>query len=173
MSVIFLRMKITQCRNIEDRNWKWRLLHIKTAVKTLHNTVIFLQNTHKRHAIQHLNFIFQTKREFQETFHQLTTFPTHINTQTNFMALISKQNTDRYIYSGFGYLACQLNCAMLFQWGLANWKSPVRPVSGAPARVWRTLCYIDGLVQACSNSIAIALELLQSCTEPMICNIML
>ena len=28
--------------------------------------------------------------------------------------------------------------------------------------------YIDGLVQDCSNSIANALELLQSCTEPLI-----
>ena len=26
--------------------------------------------------------------------------------------------------------------------------------------------YVDGLVQACSNSIANALELLQSCTKP-------
>ena len=29
--------------------------------------------------------------------------------------------------------------------------------------------YIDGLVQDCSNSIANALELLQSCTKPSIC----
>ena len=29
--------------------------------------------------------------------------------------------------------------------------------------------YIDGLVQDCSNSIADALELLQSCTKPSIC----
>ena len=28
---------------------------------------------------------------------------------------------------------------------------------------------IDGLVQDCSNSIANALELLQSCTKPLIC----
>ena len=32
---------------------------------------------------------------------------------------------------------------------------------------WRF--YIDGLVQDCSNSIANALELLQSCTKPSIC----
>ena len=31
--------------------------------------------------------------------------------------------------------------------------------------------HIDGLVQDCSNSIANALELLQSCTEPLIYNI--
>ena len=31
--------------------------------------------------------------------------------------------------------------------------------------------YIDGLVQDCSNSSANALELLQSCTKPWICNL--
>ena len=31
-----------------------------------------------------------------------------------------------------------------------------------------TMDYIDGLVQDCSNSIANALELLQSCTKPSI-----
>ena len=30
--------------------------------------------------------------------------------------------------------------------------------------------YLDGLVQDCSNSIANALELLQSCTKPSICS---
>ena len=29
-------------------------------------------------------------------------------------------------------------------------------------------CYIDGVAQDCSNSIANALELLQSCAEPLI-----
>ena len=33
------------------------------------------------------------------------------------------------------------------------------------------LKYIDGLVQDCSNSSAIPMEFLQSCTEPAICNI--
>ena len=33
--------------------------------------------------------------------------------------------------------------------------------------------YIDGLVQDCSNSIALAMELLQSCTEPSIYGIKL
>ena len=32
--------------------------------------------------------------------------------------------------------------------------------------------YIDGLVQDCSNSIADALELLQSCTKPSILSVM-
>ena len=31
-----------------------------------------------------------------------------------------------------------------------------------------SLSYLDGLVQDCSNSIANALELLQSCTKPLI-----
>ena len=31
------------------------------------------------------------------------------------------------------------------------------------------MIYIDGLVQDCGNSIANALELLQSCTKPSIC----
>ena len=31
---------------------------------------------------------------------------------------------------------------------------------------WRRVIRIDGLVQDCSNSIANALELLQSCTKP-------
>ena len=34
-----------------------------------------------------------------------------------------------------------------------------------PSLVWP---YIDGLVQDCSNSIALAMELLQSCTKPSI-----
>ena len=33
---------------------------------------------------------------------------------------------------------------------------------------WRSGGYIDGLVQDCSNSSANALELLQSCTKPLI-----
>ena len=33
-----------------------------------------------------------------------------------------------------------------------------------------TIVYIDDLVQDCSNSIANALELLQSCTKPSICD---
>ena len=32
--------------------------------------------------------------------------------------------------------------------------------------------YIDGLVQDCSNSIANAMELLQSCTKPSICTVL-
>ena len=32
----------------------------------------------------------------------------------------------------------------------------------------RIKIYIDGLVQDCSNSIALAMELLQSCTKPSI-----
>ena len=31
--------------------------------------------------------------------------------------------------------------------------------------------YVDGLVQDCSNSIALAMELLQSCTKPSMCSI--
>ena len=31
--------------------------------------------------------------------------------------------------------------------------------------------YIEGLVQYCSNSIASTLELLQSCTKPLVCAI--
>ena len=37
-------------------------------------------------------------------------------------------------------------------------------LSGCPEEVW----HIDGLVQNCSNSIANALELVQSCTKPLI-----
>ena len=36
--------------------------------------------------------------------------------------------------------------------------------------VWH---YLDGLMQDCSNSIANALELLQSCTKPAICTYLL
>ena len=36
--------------------------------------------------------------------------------------------------------------------------------------LWYCLQYINGLVQGCSNSSALALELLQSCTKPLICN---
>ena len=53
--------------------------------------------------------------------------------------LISKQITQPYICSGLGNLALQLSRAMLFQWGLANWKSLVRPLSAATSSLWRTL----------------------------------
>ena len=36
--------------------------------------------------------------------------------------------------------------------------------------IMELLVYFDGLVQDCSNSIANALELLQSCTKPSICH---
>ena len=36
----------------------------------------------------------------------------------------------------------------------------------------QTDAYFDGLVQDCSNSIANALELLQSCTKPSICGLL-
>ena len=55
------------------------------------------------------------------------------------MQLISKQITHPYICSGLGYLAWQLSRAMLFQWGRANRKSPVRQLSAATSSVWRTL----------------------------------
>ena len=42
----------------------------------------------------------------------------------------------------------------------------------APQRNWNLQIhlYVDGLVQDCSNSIANALELLQSCTKPSMCH---
>ena len=36
-------------------------------------------------------------------------------------------------------------------------------------QITATVLYIDGLVQDCSNSSALAMELLQSCTKPSIC----
>ena len=62
------------------------------------------------------------------------------------MQLISKQITHPYICSGLGYLAWQLSRAMLFQWGLANRKCPVRQLSATTSSVWRTLCnYVSPL----------------------------
>ena len=55
------------------------------------------------------------------------------------MQLNSKQLTHPYICNGLGYLAWQLSRAMLFQWGLANRKSSVMPLSAATSSVWRTL----------------------------------
>ena len=55
------------------------------------------------------------------------------------MQLISKQITHPYICSRLGYLAWQLSRAMLFQWGLANRKCPVRLLSATTSSVWRTL----------------------------------
>ena len=41
------------------------------------------------------------------------------------------------------------------------------------SHIWKTLCeyQIDGLVQNCSNSSALAMELLQSCTKPSKCSL--
>ena len=59
--------------------------------------------------------------------------------------LISKQIAHPYICNGLGYLAWQLSCAMLFQWGLTNRKPLVRQLSAATSSVWRTLLLIRGL----------------------------
>ena len=47
---------------------------------------------------------------------------------------------------------------------------PLRPVSTSNKRqlIVAKWCHIDGLVQDCSNSSALAMELLQSCTKPLI-----
>ena len=86
----------------------------------------------------------QMKRQFRAHFHQLTTIPTNIDAQSLWgicfhVQLISKQTTQPYICAGFGYFACQLSRAMLFKWGLANRKSPVRPAIAMPASVWGIL----------------------------------
>ena len=62
------------------------------------------------------------------------------------MQLISKQITHPYICSGLGYLAWQLSRAMLFQWGLANRKCPVRILSATTSSVWRTLLILFDIV---------------------------
>ena len=54
-------------------------------------------------------------------------------------AIDLKQITHPYICSGLWNLALQMSRAMLFQWGLANRKSPVRLLSAVTSSVWRTL----------------------------------
>ena len=87
----------------------------------------------------------QMKQEFRASFHQPTKFSTYTDRQTYSMghllpcAVDSKQITHPYICNGLGYLAWQLSCAMIFQWGLANRKSAVMPLSAATSSVWRTL----------------------------------
>ena len=90
----------------------------------------------------------QMKQEFWASFHQLSKFPTNIDRQAfasmcNFFQ--NKSPMHPYICSGLGYFGmsteARLSRAMLFQWGLVNQKSPVRPLSAAPASVWRTLWY--------------------------------
>ena len=51
-------------------------------------------------------------------------------------------------------------CIMCLCMDISNDKQNLRP--------WYDWLYIDGLVQDCCNSIANALELLQSCTKPSI-----
>ena len=65
---------------------------------------------------------------------------------------ISKQIAHPYICNGSGYLACQMSCAMLSQWGLVKRKSPVLPASVAQAsfkdllsRQYIASCYESGL----------------------------
>ena len=49
-------------------------------------------------------------------------------------------------------------------WGLSLWRSST---CWNVCRIWLFMyTYIDGLVQDCSNSSALAMELLQSCTKP-------
>ena len=58
-------------------------------------------------------------------------------------------------------IACDMQyryCSVFWRCGI-NWKRSM----------WYR-DYIDGLVQDCSNSSALAVELLQSCTEPLICS---
>ena len=72
-----------------------------------------------------------------------------------YMQLISKQITHPYICSRLGYLAWQLSRAMLFQWGLANRKCPVRLLSATTSSVWRTLwkckCKVCDICQTQTN----------------------
>ena len=57
-------------------------------------------------------------------------------------------------------------CVTRPQWVKDQWK--ITPVCNFTSTSFRMSWYIDGLVRDCSNSIANALELLQSCTKPQI-----
>ena len=50
---------------------------------------------------------------------------------------------------------------------MARYRPGTEP-SSKQMMIQLTNAYIDGLVQDCSNSSALAMELLQSCTEPPI-----
>ena len=45
---------------------------------------------------------------------------------------------------------------------------PLFKVRFTPLKQWRKMLHVDGLVQDCSNSSALAMELLHSCTKPLI-----
>ena len=53
-----------------------------------------------------------------------------------------------------------------------HWDSIPKPISlpYTMTQVLDTCCHFHGLVQDCSNSSALAMELLQSCTKPSICS---
>ena len=53
---------------------------------------------------------------------------------------------------------------------MTDWELRVYPIEYEYGFFYAVFCYgyIDGLVQDCSNSIANALELLQSCTKPLV-----
>ena len=56
------------------------------------------------------------------------------------------------------------------RWRLSSWRSTLIPSMVCVER--GEVTYIDGLVQDCSISIALAMEILQSCTKPSIWSLM-
>ena len=96
--------------------------------------------------------ISQMKREFRASFHRSTKFLSTSISKHNSMghllpcAIDFKTNRPPYICGGLGYLVCQLSHAMLFQWGLANRKSPMRQLFAVPASIWRTLYALPAVV---------------------------
>ena len=81
---------------------------------------------------------------------QPTWYPKCIHRDISFHVASVSKITDQLIHSGFGYLACQPSLAMLYQWGVANQKSPVRHTSAAPASMCRTL-WLSVLQMSCSD----------------------
>ena len=61
------------------------------------------------------------------------------------------------------------NLLLVDMWSITDREEMEKHSKNEKERIWKDkLSCIDGLVQDCSNSIANALELLQSCTKPSI-----
>ena len=86
-------------------------------------------------------------------------------------------------WEGLGVFYCDKRCPIeqytpishkpyikMYSGGIKCTLAKCQSMSSSGLSQWKDTLHIDGLAQNCSNSSALAVELLQSCAKPLICN---
>ena len=101
----------------------------------------------------------------------------------HYLCTVSENSYCYYSWLGANGLATNLHlnqrwtCLLTHICVTRSWWVKTNPSKICPnlesCKTWFTHCniYINGLEQDCSNSIALAMELLQSCTKPLVCRL--